>query len=305
MPTDGFYPPLAYVPHPFQNLEILAWLRQMDVRDLNCKGDLSRPDLLACNVNHEAFAAFAAHPSRSAPQIVSDIAAGAVGPDHGSALSEAWRIVDGAHRRRPFWTHMFGYSLALMPGPLVPDPDGLPPDQIAYYDHRAYADYESIPDRHRLAALRMEEGRRQQMLDRYRQETHPQLSRAIALLRSEADRCERANTREVLIEQALHVEHFLLWQRSANNWCEAGAYLAPGDGRPPPAREMKQIVDDEIAVTEALAALLDGRLHHFLYTGEVEGLFYLKSPNFVEQLGRRAAVMRAHRDDAVRVLSIR
>jgi len=305
MPTDGFYPPLVYVPHPFQNLEILAWLREMDVRDLNCKGDLSRPDLLACNVNHEAFAAFAADPSRSPQQIVSDIAAEAVGADHGAALSEAWRIVDRAHRRRPFWTHMFGYSLALMPGPLVPDPEGLPAEQIAYYDHRAYADYESIPNRHRLAALQMEQGQRQQMLDRYRQETHPPLSGAIELLRTEAERCERGNARELLHEQALHVEHFLLWQRSANNWCEAGAYLAPGDGRSLPAREMKQIVDDEIAVTEALAALLDGRLHRFLYTGEVEGLFYMKSPNFVEQLRRRAAAMHAHRNDAVCVLSIR
>ena len=41
MPTDGFYLPIRYVPHPFQNHEILSSLCEMGVKHLNCKGVLN------------------------------------------------------------------------------------------------------------------------------------------------------------------------------------------------------------------------------------------------------------------------
>ena len=66
---------------------------------------------------------------------------------------------------------------------------------------------------------------------------------------------------------------------------------------------MVEIVDDEIANTQAMVDLLRGRLHNFLYIASVEGVRSEKWPQFLEQLGARIELMRRHREDKVTPLS--
>ncbi|GAG82723.1 unnamed protein product, partial [marine sediment metagenome] len=89
-----------------------------------------------------------------------------------------------------------------MPGPLVPDPNGLPSESAVQLGHQAYLDFETIPGKHRLGELRIPEHERDFMLEKYRNETLPQLNKVVELLKSEIELCQDGQARNCLIEQA-------------------------------------------------------------------------------------------------------
>jgi len=300
MPTEGFYAPIVYVPHPFQNIEILSWLWRAGVRKLDCKGsNLSIFPLVQLNVNIESFATFQASPETPADVLITEIARSFVGADHADMLVKAWRLTDIAQRQRPLWNHSFATSLSLMPGPLVPNPGGLSKAELAYYDHQAYGDLEKIPGQHRLRVLQMDEKRRSWSLEKYKNETIPLLDQAFNSLRQEVAKCRDEQYAMYLTEQADHIYHFMLWQQCAYNWCEAGIYLVPGSGTGQPLRSMSQIIEDEIDVSRKMLDLLRGRERCFIFLSDFRGAFYSKSPQFVEQISQRIDVMRSHRNDSV------
>ena len=300
MPTENWFYPAVYVPHPFQNLEVLRWLHDEQVRAITFKGSLSIADHVRYDVNAAVCGAFQLDPVPTTGDTVHAIAEQWIGREHAEALTRAWHTVDAAQRTRPLWCHSFGYSQALMPGPIVPDFAALTDEAYAPFDHAALRDLDRVPGQHRLRVLRIDETERTWMLNTYRQTTLPRIAEAERLCREEAGRCRDADGKACLLEQADHIHHFGLWQRSARNWCEAGAFLAPGTGAPAPTRSMAAVIADEIETTEALAALLGDRPERLLYLGTCAELLYKKATDFVAQLRQRAAVMRAHRTDAPR-----
>ena len=304
MPTDGYCPPVWYIPHPFQNIEILNIYRQQEVEHLNCKGYTTTTDIIRLDINREVFGRYMSNPERSADEIIREAAIQYAGEKYADILLEAWRIVDDAFRHRPLWDHFFGYRGAMLPGPLVPAPDELPPEDTEYYYHHAWDDLKAISDSHPLDTLNLAEQERDWLVKVYTNNTIPQLRKAIELLKQAAEDTGDSSVREILNEQAEHIEHFLLWQRSAYNWCEAGAYLAPGEGTPQPARTMQQIIDDEMDVTEQFIMLLEGRAYKFIDMSLIEGMLYEKWPGFVEQLKRRLEVMQKYRNDKITPITI-
>lgn len=68
---------------------------------------------------------------------------------------------------------------------------------------------------------------------------------------------------------------------------------------------MPEIVDDEIANTQAMITLLDGRQAQFVRTMHSDSMTYEFGPGFTEQLKLRVAVMQRHRNDPPRSLNDR
>ena len=298
MPTDTYFSPIKYIPLPFQNIEILNQLKDMGVRELNCKGKLNVPPWVSYDVNMESFAAFQHAPEIKAGELIQQIATNWVGSEHAEGLIESWQVCDTAVRHRPMWDVFPGRRPERLPGPLVPDPDGIPMQEMAYCYRPEWADFESLGNRHRLDMLRIDEGERLWILKTYQNETLPMLQQAIQLLEREITECETESAKQCLVEQLEHIRHFYLWQRSSYNWCEAGCYLAPGERKPKPQRPLTDIIDDELTVTESMIELMKGRVDDFIDTS-IEGSLHGQWPQFVEQLEDRIGVMKRHRDDSV------
>lgn len=299
VPTDGYLGPIRYVPHPFQSLEVLDTLRGLDVRQLICKGDIWTCELIRCEVNREAFASYLSDPELPAEQIVDGIAREWVGDACAPGLVEAWRSVDEAFRKRPLWILFYQRAKAYLPGPLVPDWGALTSEELVYFWQHPWEDFLRVPSRHLHEDLTMAEEKRAWMLKVYRERTLPLLEAALQSLEGALAACAGESAQACLQEQHAHIRHFMFWQRSQYNWCEAGAYLHPGEGDPAPVRTLTEVIDDEINVTRELAQLLGEEAYRFLDVGDVPHLLYAPSPDFVEQLHTRIEVMQRHRDDPV------
>ena len=297
MPTDGFYLPIRYVPHPFQNLDILRTLREMGVKHLNCKGTLNPSSLVRFEINRESFAAFQEAPDQSPEKIVYNLALKWVGPAHAENLVKAWRLIDESHRRRTMWLWPLARLISFMPGPIVPNPDGLPADEIAFADHLSLACIDRLEGRHCLDALRMDETNRAWIIAHTYREVLPRLEQATALLETEISRCDSSEAKACLSEQLRHVRHHHLWQRCAQNWCEAGCWIAPGAGQPAPQRTLADVIDDEIQVTSRLIDFYRDGVDDLYIAGPMEGLLYVRGPGFVDELKARIDVMQRHRND--------
>ncbi len=313
MPTDGFYLPIRYVPHPFQNLQILSTLRDMDVEHLSCKGGLTTPDQVRYDINRETFASFLNDPTEPADQLMSRIATQWVGPSHEGLLVDAWRLLDEAHRRRSLWCWALPREIPFMPSPLVPAPDSLDISEYAYADHPGLACIDRMHGRHRLDSLRRDEIERAWIISNHVDEVLPRIVQAIAQLEALAQESTSDAARHCIQEQLRHARHFLLWQRSTHNWCEAGRWLAPAppdptgpttstitptaSGKPVPQRTLQAVIDDEISVTESLAEMYQDNPNALFAMAPIDGMLYARGPGFVEQLKQRAHVMRTHRDD--------
>lgn len=302
MPTDGFYLPIRYVPHPFQNLDILRTLREMGAKHLNCKGTLNPSSLIRFEVNRESFASFQNQPDVPAEKIVRDLAMKWVGPSHADPLVKAWRLMDESHRRRTMWLWPLARLISFMPGPIVPDPDNLPPEEIAFADHAALACIDRLEGRHRLDALRLDETNRAWIIAHTQREVLPRIAQAIAILSAELSRCDNSDARACLAEQLRHVRHHQLWQQCAHNWCEAGSWIAPGKGEPKPQRTIVEVIDDEIQVTGQLIDLYRDGVVDLYTAGPMDGLLYVRGPSMVSELKSRIELMRRHRNDTPRVI---
>ena len=104
--------------------------------------------------------------------------------------------------------------------------------------------------------------------------------------------------------QAEHIRFAWLFQRMNRSWYEAGQHLVPGVGAKP-RREFGEIVDEEIAITRAMIALLDGRVRQFIRSYPTNSMTYEFGDGLVDQLRSRVEVMERHRDDIPRPLTDR
>ncbi|GAH95941.1 unnamed protein product, partial [marine sediment metagenome] len=108
-----------------------------------------------------------------------------VGCEHADGLVKAWQLCDTSVRHRPMWDVFPARKPQRLPGPLIPNPDGLDFEEMSYCYRQEWADLESIAGRHRLDLLRIDEVERSWMIKMYRDETLTLLEQAVQLLEQE------------------------------------------------------------------------------------------------------------------------
>jgi hypothetical protein len=249
----------------------------------------------------EAMKAINADITADADAVVRGIAESWVGSKHAGALVEAWRLCDRAWTQRPLWNHG-GLPKQALPGPLVPDLTALQPEETAYYRTVALDDLEKIQGLGAFIRHEPDERLRDYVIgELYEKQTLAGLARAVELLDREAAAAD-ATTAAVLRRQRDHIHFGYLVQRSHYNWYEAGRYIVPGE-KPAQGRSMAGIVDDEIATTRAMIAMLEGRQDQFIRTMHSDTMTYEFGPGFTGHLKLRIEVMRKHRNDPPRSLT--
>jgi hypothetical protein len=301
LPTTDYPRPLRYTPHPFETIRIMKDLARMGSKRLALWGVINPPDLVPEDANMEAMKAANADIEADATALVTRIAEGWVGTKHAAALVEAWRLCDQAWTRRPLWNHS-GLPKQALPGPLVPDLTALKSEETAYYRTVALDDLERIQGLGAFVRHEADERIRDYVItELYEKQTLAELAKAASLLEKEAGSADSASA-AILLRQRDHIQFGYLVQRSHYNWYEAGRYIVPGE-KPAQGRSMAAIVDDEIATTRAMIALLEGRQEQFMRTMHSDTMTYEFGPGFTGHLKLRIEVMRKHRNDPPRSLT--
>jgi len=296
LPVDAWIMPMRTIVCPFQALEILDHVNEMDTEEILFYGQFSDPALVPYEANRNALQMYIQRPGESKDAVVQALAEEWVTPAHAETLVAAWRLADQAYRERPIpeWGHSFGCHSQVLPGPLVPDVFALTEDERAYYHSAGDVTKDGIPGEHFLNRMRQDEAYRTWMLRRYRTHAFPPLEEAEKRLADEAGLASGA-ARECLESQRRQIGLFLRMLRTQCNWMEAGRILAPGKGTPDIERSMAEIVDDEICNTQSLMDLVDGYVEELFE--DSHGPVYNRNDTLIEALGERIIVMKAHRDD--------
>ena len=303
IPSLDYPRPLRYTPHPFETIRILKDIVNLGATKIAAWGVISPRTLVPHDVNRDAMKAINADIHADAEAVVRRIAVAWVGRRYADVLVAAWRKCDDAWTERPLWTHN-GLSKPALPGPLVPDITRLKATEIAYYRTVGLDELERIQGIGSHIPYEVDERNRDFVLhEMYEKATLPRLRTAASQLERAAHGAPK-KVAAILRRQAEHIRFAWLIQRSHYNWYEAGRYLAPG-ARPGRDRSMRQIVDDEMAVTRALIQLLAGRQEIFMRTMPSDYMTYEFGPGFVDHLAERLKVMQAHRNDRPKSLADR
>ncbi len=262
-PVEEWLNPMRTLPYPFQTLEIMDILDEMDTEEVLFYGHFSDPALVPYEANRRAIQWYLKHPNDSIEQTVRSVAEEWVTLAHSDPLMEAWRLCDRAYRQRPLWVHSFGF------GPIVP---------------RA-GEKVKVP----RYGSPLDESYRTWMLRRYESHVFPLLKEADKLLSKEIINA-KGKARGCLESHRLQIGVFYHWQRSQYNRLESGRFLEPGMGDPEIERSIPEIIDDEIQNIQELMELARGHAVE-LFT------IYSREDIFGEDMENNIATMKAHRDD--------
>jgi len=294
LPTTDYPRPLRYTPQPYDVIRVMKAYAELGVKRLTAWGVISPKELVPYDINLAAFQAINEDIAADPSALLRGIAVSWVGEAYADVLVEAWKICDHAHTRRPNWT--IGISKILFPGPLVPDLTALTPAETRYYKTIGLADLERIQGLGGFIPFEADERNRDYVLDElYDKVTIPGLLQAATLLEKAATGSP-AEAAVVLRQQAEHIRFAGMFQRTHRNWYEVGQHLVAGVGANP-RRPFVDIVDDEIANTRELIALLEGRVEKFIRCYPTSTMTYEFGDKLVEQLRERIEVMERHRDD--------
>jgi len=296
-PVEEWLLPLRTVPYPFQALEIIDILNDMDTDEILFYGSFADPADVPYEANRGVIQRYLQRNGDDIDGTVCSVAEDWVSSAHRDTLVEAWRLCDRAYRERPLWMHSFGTSLTYCIGPLVPNLSALSADEKNYYYSAADAVGDMIPTFDKLSKLRKDEDHRTWMLRRYETHAFPGLEKAGQLLAEEAGK-STGDARACLESQKRQIGSFRWYLRSQYNWLDAGRYFAPGEGTPGFERSLAEIIDDEIANTRHLRELVNGHVEAlFVDTGDHFRSVYENNEQMMNALEQRIQLMESHKDD--------
>lgn len=294
LPTTDYPRPLRYTPQPFEVVKIMKAYADLGIKRLTAWGVINPKDLVPHDINAAVFRVMNGNIYAEAHEVIRGIALDWVGETHADALVRAWKECDFAHSRRPNW--VWSITKMQLLGPLVPDLHALQPEELVYYKTIALEQLERIQGVGAFIPFEADERNRDFVLDEiYDKETLPGLERAVTRL-EEAAGTAAADIAAILTRQAEHIRLAWIFQRMLRSWYEAGQHLMPGAGAKP-RRAFAEIVDEEIANTRAMIALVDGRVPQFLRAYPSNSLTYDFGFGFAGQLRKRIEVMVRHRND--------
>ena len=298
-PVEEWLFPLRTVPYPFQALEIVDILDEMDSDEILLYGAFSDPAVVAYEANRHVIQRYLQRRGNGIETTVRSVAEEWGTSAHCDALMEAWRLCDRSYRERPLWRHSFGMQMPLVMGPLVPDPWRLTEEEKDYYWSAADAAGNKISGFDEFSKLQQKEDYRTWMLRRYETHAFPGLAEAQKILEDEAGNAT-GDARACLDSHRRQIGSFWWYLRCQYNWLEAGRWLAPGDGTPTIERSIGEIIDDEIQNSRRIMELADGHVEElFLNTGENFRTLYESNARWMGAMNQRIELMKKHRNDKI------
>ncbi|MHC4872056.1 MAG: hypothetical protein ACYTFY_09440 [Planctomycetota bacterium] len=302
MPTCDWPRPMTFIPHPFETVKITKGLIKLGSRRLSLWGRMNSRENFPYDCNREVFLATVDNPELSDKEIIRKTAAQWLPDTMLDNILKVWRLSGDAFIYRPNFSNNLTNADDSIPGPMVPAPDKLDAGESGYY-RNVLMDYlnNARGGYGWFVPWEKDESVRDYVLNEmYDKITFPQFKSSMDLLQ-EMMQGAAAGVKEFLKNHYDHIHVASLWLRSSRNWYEAGRYLAPGDN-PSLDREFKDIVDDEIAVTEKLIEVMDGRHERFVTCFTHDQMLGAPGPGLIEKFSARIAVMKRHRDDRVEPL---
>jgi hypothetical protein len=289
--------PVRVIPYPYTALRSMEIVRGMEPDEVLFYGVVSDPAIVPYDTNRGVLQRYLNHPEESPDQVIRAVAEEWVGAALAGDLCRTWQLCDKAACERPYWTPYFGLRVE----PLVPDPERLTDEERSYYQSGPPSPLSLLPGAHPLSILRRREDSRAWIVRRYWSHALPPLQEAIRTLTGAVERARGEEASVILKTQRVQMAVFMEWLRSQCNWMEAGGYLVPGKGAPRLDRSMIQIINDEIATTERLIQLVEGRVDQVLVTSDATGG---RGSRLIQSLKTRIELMKKHREDPIRAITL-
>jgi len=296
------------------------WLAADEVRGLQAAGfdkaqvTVDPAPLAPYDVNRDVLRALNFDPAADVDAVIAAAAARLVGRDSAPALLEAWRLCDTAVRGFPsimlYGDNNWGFPwYRLLVRPFAPDIERIPEAERAYYEKYMTVTFNNpnlvdlgtdilwtlMTTEQADAAVRQADRAAWKPLDE-----------AIAVLDAAVDKAE-GGARAVFIDQLDRLRALRCYFRTLRNtaaWV-AGVhgYIEAKDPAEKDRRRaaVRAMVDDEIANAKALAALFESSTTRFMPVDPTGETFNMHGPNLASLIGRKVALMEAHRNDEPRI----
>jgi len=296
------------------------WLAADEVRGLRAAGfdkaqvTVDPAPLAPYDVNRDVLRALNFDPAADVDAVVAAAAGRLVGKDAAPALLEAWRLCDTAVRGFPsimlYGDNNWGFPwYRLLVRPFAPDIGRIPEAERAYYEKYMTVTFNN-PNLVDLGTdilwtLMTSEQAGAAVAQADRAVWKP-LDEAIAGLGAAAAKAE-GGARAVFVDQLDRLRALRCYFRTLRN---TAAWVASVHGHieaTDPAEKdrrraaVRAMVDDEIANAKALAALFESSTTRFMPIDPAGETFNMYGPNLASLIGRKVALMEAHRNDEPRI----
>lgn len=296
------------------------WLAADEVRGLQTAGfdkaqiTVDPAPLAPYDVNREILRALNFDPGADVEAVVAAAAARLVGRDKAAALAKAWRLCDEAVRAFPsialYGDNNWGFPwYRLLVRPFVPDVERISEADRAYYERYMTVTFNN-PNLVDLGAdilwtlLTREQA--EAAVAQADRTTWTKLDEAIGTLRQAAQATEGGG-RAVFVDQLDRLRALRSYFRTLRN---SAAWIAGVHGyieaKDPAEKDrrramVKAMVDDEIANARDLAALFESSKTRFMPIDPTGETFNMYGTNLPGLIGRKVALMEAHRNDEPRI----
>jgi len=297
------------------------WLAADEVRGLQAAGfdkaqvTVDPAPLAPYDVNRDVLRALNFDPAADVDAVIAAAAARLVGRDSAPALLEAWRLCDTAVRGFPsimlYGDNNWGFPwYRLLVRPFAPDIERIPEAERAYYEKYMTVTFNNpnlvdlgtdilwtlMTTEQADAAVRQADRAAWKPLDE-----------AIAVLDAAVVDKAEGGARAVFVDQLDRLRALRCYFRTLRNtaaWV-AGVhgYIEAKDPAEKDRRRaaVRAMVDDEIANAKALAALFESSTTRFMPVDPTGETFNMHGPNLASLIGRKVALMEAHRNDEPRI----
>ena len=307
-PVNDFEPLLG-IPAPWLTHDKLVALRAAGAPWLAHMGGVAPPASVPWNLNEEVFRRFQFAPDLDVDEHVNAIAAEWAGEEHAAPLVRAWREAEAAIRGyvpNPLYV-LWSVWYRLLTRPLVPDIEGIPARERAYYERHMLTTHHN-PNRNDLARdvlfTLMTPAEARRAVRRTDAHSLPRIDRAVALLEARVESLGRRRDpgRAVLVDQRDRLRGLRSWLTTGRNvsaWiADVHGYLEAPDRRTRRAcrQRLARMVADEIANARALLTLWRTTRVRFMAVAEGEESTFLYGKRFPHQVARKIALMERYGD---------
>jgi hypothetical protein len=304
------FAPLVGVPYPKLTHRRLKLLHENGVKYLAHLGGSSPRELVPFNVNHEVLRAFQFDRQLDPDRFLARIANDWVGDELAGVLLQAWDFAERAILAFPHVTPLYSTMgfvwYRLWARPLVPNIEGIPDSERAYYqDFMCTTPHNpNNVDLSRDVLFQLttvNDSRR--ALQRIDDNVWQPIDRAIRVLQEASEQAkETLKDRNAVADFLVRLRALRCWfmtQRNVAAWIVGVCgYLeaTSGVGKKKCRAILDEMIDKEIENSEVLLRLLESRVE-FMATTDLTETPLIHGRNMKHLLAKRIAIMSAHRED--------
>jgi len=314
--SHGNHEPLLGIPFPWLVYEKLRSAADIGIDSLAHVGGLQPPDKVRCAVNQEVFRRFQLDDNLDIERTIAEIAEEYAGIEYAPVLIRGWKLLDQSVRSfvpLSIYTHYGVVWQRLFVRPLVPDIDGIPEEERAYYENFMCTSVHN-PNRIDLGQdvlfrlVTMEYA--QKAVGIIDANVWDSLEEAIGLFGralGEQGEEKKSESHEVLSDfltraKALRclfktIRNTAVWIAAVHRYVGS---LDPGI-RAQCRIDLAEMIDSEIENTRALLELWAESNVEWLIVSGAEETPFIYGENFPALLEKRIGLMKRHRDDEPRL----